>query len=123
MSMTSHKERKRTEGKHGPRPSTETRRPGGAFDDLQRDIGNQAVGRLIQTEKDKAAAPARSVYETAAAKSTGMPDAVVEVWGKEAAGSTAAVFVVNGEMIDAPHIIQARRIVERARLAETDKAQ
>ena len=48
---------------------------------------------------------------------------ILDAVGKEAAGSTAAVFVVNGEMIDAPHIIQARRIVERARLAETDKAQ
>lgn len=41
----------------------------------------------------------------------------------KAAGTTTAVFVVNAEMIDAPHIIQARRILERARLAEVSDAQ
>lgn len=36
----------------------------------------------------------------------------------KAAGSNAAVFVVGGAMIDAPHIIQARRILEKARRSE-----
>ena len=48
--------------------------------------------------------------------------AILDTIGK-AAGSTTAVFVVNGEMIDAPHIIQARRIIERARSAEADNMQ
>lgn len=43
--------------------------------------------------------------------------AIVEA-ADSAAGTTEAAFVVNNEMIDAPHIIQARRILERARLAE-----
>jgi len=47
--------------------------------------------------------------------------AIMEAVDK-AAGSTAAVFIVNAEMIDAPHIIQAQRIIERARLAEESKA-
>lgn len=36
---------------------------------------------------------------------------------RKAEGGTTAVFVVNGEMIDAPHILQARTIMERQRAA------
>jgi len=35
----------------------------------------------------------------------------------ESQDKNAAVFIVNNEMIDAPHILQAQRIVERARLS------
>jgi len=37
----------------------------------------------------------------------------------QAGSQEAAVYVVGGAMVDAPHIIQARRILERARASET----
>lgn len=36
---------------------------------------------------------------------------------EKAQGGTQAVFIINGEMIDAPHILQARTIMERQRAA------
>jgi len=42
-------------------------------------------------------------------------NAILDAVGKEASDSTTAVFIVDGEMIDAPHILQARRILESAR--------